>query len=253
MPPASRPGSYRPMSYSTTLYERAASKREVLTMGSSKGRMGHTAWFALLLVTVIAALLSGGCTRGDSTTSEPAADGTGSAGTSSTGDGSTAGAETTAGDQGVDSALSLLYPLDSLDEVITTALPGATIGVDATESSDGRGSLRITCEEPATVSLVETGDLDIEAATLFYRAKLRAEGLRGRAYLEMWCTFPDLGEYFSRGLDQPVEGTTNWVSVQTPFLLEVGQNPDNVKLNVVVDGPGTVWIDALQLDGVPSQ
>ena len=49
----------------------------------------------------------------------------------------------------------------------------------------------------------------------------------------------------------PVEGTTEWVSQQTPFLLQAGQNPDNVRLNVVIEGEGTVWIDDIRLEHVP--
>ncbi len=149
--------------------------------------------------------------------------------------------------------MSLRYPLDSPDEITTTSPLGAIVALDPAESADGAGSLRITAEEPVTVALVETGDLDIEDATLFYRAKLRSEDLRGRAYLEMWCAFRDLGQYFSRGLDQPVEGTTDWVTVQTPFFLEGGQNPDSVRLNVVVEGTGKVWVDQLELYGVTSR
>jgi hypothetical protein len=33
----------------------------------------------------------------------------------------------------------------------------------------------------------------------------------------------------------------------TPFFLKKGENPENVKLNLVVDGVGTVWIDDIQL------
>lgn len=192
--------------------------------GSPRG-LNHAAGAALLLLVMLGVTPAGGCTDGGATTS----------------------------DVGNETPVGLAYPLDSANEVLTTALPGAAISMDPTESSDGTGSLRISAEEPVTVPLVETGDLDIEDSTLFYRAKLRAENLQGDAYLEMWCTFPDLGEYFSRGLDQPVSGSTNWVSAQTPFMLEAGQNPDNVKLNVVIDGVGTVWVDQLELYGVATR
>lgn len=204
------------------------------------GRPGTTwkrrALLGVSVVILMVAPLAGGCTGGSGTT--------------------TSSAGTTPGDAPVgdtETLIGLTYPLDSLDEVLTTALPGATIAFDAAESDEGGGSLRITAEQPVTVALVETGDLDIDDATLFYRAKLKTQDLDGRAYLEMWCTFPDLGQYFSRGLDQPVEGTTDWVSTQTPFFVGAGQNPDNVRLNVVVEGTGTVWVDQLELYGVAAQ
>jgi hypothetical protein len=59
----------------------------------------------------------------------------------------------------------------------------------------------------------------------------------------MWVHFKDGGEYFSRGLDRTITGTTNWMTMEIMFILEKGQNPDNVKLNLVIEGKGTVWID----------
>jgi len=89
--------------------------------------------------------------------------------------------------------------------------------------------------------------LNLDHIILIYSAKLRTEQLEGRAYLEMWCEFPGKGEFFSRGIEQPVTGTTEWTAVQTPFRLEAGQRPANVKLNLVIEGAGTVWIDDIQL------
>ena len=66
--------------------------------------------------------------------------------------------------------------------------------------------------------------------------------LKGKAYLEMLCRFPGQGEFFSKGLDNPVEGTTDWASCETPFFLKKGERPDLIKLNVVIEGKGTVWI-----------
>ena len=211
-------------------------------MGSSPRHTGRPASPAVAALTMATILLLGGCTGGGTTTTPKSLTmTTATAVTSPVGDGGSA------------TSVSLAYPLDSLDEILTTSLPGATITLDPAESTDGAGSLRIDAEEPVTVALVEAGDLDIEGATLFYRAKLRSDDLHGRAYLEMWCAFADLGQYFSRGLDQPVEGTTDWVTVKTPFFLEGGQNPDNVRLNVVVEGTGKVWVDQLELYGVTSR
>ena len=59
--------------------------------------------------------------------------------------------------------------------------------------------------------------------------------------------FGDKGEFFSRGLQSPLSGTTDWSTGETPFFLKKGENPDNVKLNLVIDGKGTVWIDDIHL------
>ena len=135
------------------------------------------------------------------------------------------------------------YPVDSLDGIITRS----GIALDSKVSSDGNGSLRISANEPVLVRLFETEDIDSENSRLIYRAKLRTEGVDGKVYLEMWCHFPGGGEYFSRGLDSPLSGTTEWTTEEIPFFLQRGENPDNVKLNLVIDGKGTVWIDDIRL------
>ena len=135
------------------------------------------------------------------------------------------------------------FPLDSLDGVITKS----GVELDKEISSDGNGSLRISTEEPVVVRLFEVGDLDIENARLIYRARIRTEDVNGQVYLEMWCHLPGIGEAFSRGLQSPLSGTTNWVTEETPFFLKKGEKPDNVKLNLVVNGKGTVWIDDICL------
>jgi hypothetical protein len=114
-------------------------------------------------------------------------------------------------------------------------------------SSDGNGSLVIDAGSPTVINLYETGDIDVENAELVYQAEVKTEGMDGNVYLEMWCRFPQKGEYFSRGLESTVSGTTDWTTLQTVFFLKKGENPDNVKLNIVVDGKGTVWVDDLKL------
>ena len=57
---------------------------------------------------------------------------------------------------------------------------------------------------------------------------------------------PGSGRFPSR-LDTALTGTNEWTTREFPFILEAGQNPDNVKLNLVVDGTGTVWIDDVRL------
>jgi hypothetical protein len=141
------------------------------------------------------------------------------------------------------------YPIDALDGIITQS----GVQIDNVISKDGKGSLKITAAEPTVIRLFETGDIDIENARLIYQAKVRTEGVRGQVFLEMWCHFPGKGEVFSRGLQSPVSGTTEWTSVETPFFLQKGENPDNVKLNLVINGTGAVWIDDIRLIKGPLQ
>jgi hypothetical protein len=136
-----------------------------------------------------------------------------------------------------------VFPLDDLQGLITQS----GVSIDESTSSDGNGSLRIDATKPTTIHLFETGDIDIENARLIYQAKVRTRKVEGQVYLEMWCHFPGKGEFFSKGLMTPLTGTTDWTNLETPFLLKEGENPDNVKLNLVITGKGTVWIDDIRL------
>ena len=147
-------------------------------------------------------------------------------------------------DQGTQPPVELKrFPLDSMDGV--RAASG--VSLDAAVSSDGQGSLRVDAAGPATVPLFEVTDVSIENAALIYQASLQTESLQGQTYLEMWVRLPGKGEYFSRGLDRPLSGTTSWATVATPFFLEAGQKPDLIRLNLVVNGKGKVWIDDIRL------
>ena len=141
------------------------------------------------------------------------------------------------------SAMLKSYPLDDAEGLITQS----GVAIDKQVSSDGHGSLRVEAGAPTTVRLFETGYIGAENARLIYQARLRTENVEGPVYLEMWCHFPGKGEFFSKGLTTPLTGTTDWTTVETPFFLKEGENPDNVKLNLVIDGKGTVWIDEIRL------
>ena len=141
------------------------------------------------------------------------------------------------------------FPVDSLEGIITQS----GVQFDKEVSSDGKGSLKIIATEPAVVRLFELGDIDVENARLIYQAKVRTEGVEGQVYLEMWCHFPGKGEFFSRGLQTPLTGTINWTAEETPFFLKKGENPDNVKLNLVINGKGTAWIDDIRVLKGPLQ
>lgn len=139
------------------------------------------------------------------------------------------------------------FPLDSLDGVRATT----GVNFDAQTSADGKGSARVDAASPMTVPLFEVTDVSIENATLIYQASLQSEKLDGKAYLEMWVRLPGKGEYFSRGLDRTITGTTSWMTVSTPFFLQAGQKPDLIRLNLVVQGKGRVWVDDIRLLRAP--
>jgi serine/threonine protein kinase len=114
-----------------------------------------------------------------------------------------------------------------------------------------QGSWRIETKEGRTVRLFEIENPGVEECMVIYEARLKTQKVRGKAYLEMWCRFPGQGEFFSKGLDNPMGGTTDWVSAQTPFWLKKGERPDLIKLNVVIEGGGTLWIKDIKLRKTP--
>jgi hypothetical protein len=136
---------------------------------------------------------------------------------------------------------------DGLDSERSLA-PQPGLAFDPDNSTDGRGSFRIDANGERTV--IQLADVPIEAPKLprlAARAKLRGEDIAGRAYLEMWVTVKDHGEFFSRALHSQLSGTSDWSTHEAPFFLEEDQVPTRVKLNVVVEGSGTVWVDAITL------
>jgi hypothetical protein len=139
------------------------------------------------------------------------------------------------------------YPVDDTAGLITLN----DVAIDKDISSDGKGSLKVTAAAPRTVRLYEVNDLNVDDARLIYRAHLRTENVNGKVYLEMWCRVSGKGEFFSRGLARTLTGTTGWTTEEIPFFLEKGQTADNVKLNLVIDGTGTAWIDDIKLLKAP--
>jgi hypothetical protein len=138
------------------------------------------------------------------------------------------------------------YPLDDPGGLVSQ--PG--VQIDKIVSSDGNGSLKIEATGPMVIQLYNVEDIHVEDTELIYEAKLKTEGVSGQAYLEMWCVFKDKGEYFSRGFDSAVAGTTDWKTIKTVFNLRKGEMPDQIKLNVVVNGTGIVWIDDIRLSKI---
>jgi hypothetical protein len=102
-----------------------------------------------------------------------------------------------------------------------------------------------------TIRLFEVVEPQAEQCLVSYRATLKTEGLTGRAFLEMWCRLPGRGEFFSKGLNQAVTGTTNWSSHEIPFYLKKGQRPDLIRLNLAIEGSGKVWIKDVELAKAP--
>jgi len=135
------------------------------------------------------------------------------------------------------------FDITSLNDIIDQRMAEMDQGI----SSDGNGSVRIQFKENSSIQLFNIENPSLDDCKLIYRARLKANNLNGRAYLEMLCFFKGQGEFFSRGLNSPLKGTTDWTTEETYFFLQRGQRPDRIKLNLVVEGKGTVWVDDISL------
>jgi len=114
---------------------------------------------------------------------------------------------------------------------------------------EGKSSLKITTRWPTTVCLGEVAGLEVENARLIYSARVKTD-LDGTAFLEMWVQIGG-GQYFSRGMNDPITGVSDWKEIRTPFMFQKGQKPNKVTLNLVINGKGTVWIDDIVLSREP--
>jgi hypothetical protein len=109
------------------------------------------------------------------------------------------------------------------------------------------GAWFVDSKKGQTIRLFEIADPQTEDCMVVYRAQLKSEGLKESAYLEMWCRVAGRGEFFSRGLENPLTGSNDWASYEIPFFLKKGEKPDLIKLNIVLKGSGKVWIKDVKL------
>ena len=116
--------------------------------------------------------------------------------------------------------------------------PDADRPITASGVTPADGGWRIDASAAGSVRLFEIPGETCDACRLIYRAKIKATDLASPAYLEMWVRAPAKGEFFSKGLDQKVRGTTEWATYEIPFLFQKGERADLVKLNVAFEGPG---------------
>ncbi len=129
--------------------------------------------------------------------------------------------------------------MNNISEVIT--LEG--VEVERQDSFDGKGSIMITTDKPRVIEISRIDSLSISNKKIIYKAGLKSRNLMGNAYLEMWVVVPGKGEFFSRGLNDLLTGSTNWHYKEIPFFVDKESTVTSIRLNLVINGKGTVWID----------
>ena len=125
----------------------------------------------------------------------------------------------------------------------------ATVTQSALKLEDNAWSVQVS--DGRSVKLYEFRPPALEPGKLTYRADLKSQHLDGKAYLEIWCRFPGRGEFFARGLHDPVMGSSDWASYEVPFFLKPDEVPDLLKVNLAVEGSGQVWIRNIELEHTP--
>lgn len=138
------------------------------------------------------------------------------------------------------------FACDSMDKVVTTDL----VAFDPGFSADGKGSLKVTVEQPATVQLFEVPAPEAESAKYVFRAKVNMKDLLGDANLQMIIHFKNGGEVNAY---QTVRSPGAWTPMEVFGIVQKGQKPDMVRLNLLVNGTGTCWVDDVHLVQQPLQ
>lgn len=111
--------------------------------------------------------------------------------------------------------------------------------------------LYVEVDRAETVALFEVPLQGQQQCMLTYRVKISTKDLAASAYLELWCRVPGFGESFSRGLHQKVSGTNNFMTLEIPFYLRKDQMADQLKLNLVFEGAGSVRLREIEVLSTP--
>ena len=137
------------------------------------------------------------------------------------------------------------FSIDSAGDVISTE----AVQIDASKEN----ALLVDTEKRAEVELFEIDGKELGNTRLTYSARMSSEDLKategtnGISYLRMVASFPDGEELIARGPRVPLKETTDWRPVDTVLYVDKGVSPERVRLELVVDGVGKVWIRDVKL------
>lgn len=108
--------------------------------------------------------------------------------------------------------------------------------------------------------LVSLDHPSVSAPGYVVTGDVRYDGVEGQGYLEMWSVFPNGDRFFSRTLAPSgphglLHGDSKWRRFELPFVLNGATRltlPTRLEINIVLPGPGTVWLGPLRLEGLAS-
>ncbi|MEA1927865.1 MAG: hypothetical protein U9N73_06625 [Candidatus Auribacterota bacterium] len=120
---------------------------------------------------------------------------------------------------------------------------------------DGRAVLRVANQDKGEkiIPILTITGPGITTPDYAVTGRIRYRNLEEDGYLEMLSIFPDGSHYFTRTLGKSgplgkLRGSSGWKKFALPFQNRPGNDPpDKLQVNLVLAGPGTVWIGPLQL------
>lgn len=140
-------------------------------------------------------------------------------------------------------------PINSAQDIVSSG----SVRIDP----ESENALLVNSDGKKEIELFDIEGTGLGDKKLTYSAVMRTKDLmstddtRGIAYLELTVLFPDGEELVARGPRVPLSGTTEWRSAETVLYVDKGGDPQNVSLDLIVDGAGKVWLQDLRLSTRP--
>lgn len=125
-------------------------------------------------------------------------------------------------------------------------LVSSILHIDLQHKTEGSSSLRIDAKAPCRIPVAAFTGIDFDEFTLVTQADVKTDLESGSVVLETLVKAKG-SFYFSRALDKPLGGKSDWNKIQTFFHFKKGEKPEEIFINLIVEGCGSVWIDAIEL------
>ena len=141
------------------------------------------------------------------------------------------------------------FPINSSQDIVSSG----SVRIDP----ESENALLVNSDGKREIELFDIEGSGLGDKKLTYSAVMRTKDLTatddtsGIAYLELTVLFPDGEELVARGPRVPLSGTTKWRSAETALYVDKGGDPQNVSLDLIVDGAGKVWVQDVRLSTRP--
>lgn len=104
------------------------------------------------------------------------------------------------------------------------------------------GECKIERRGEEVISLFEIEPADLDRGLLSLRTEIRSQDLVGHAWLELTCGYPDRRSQVREIRYQENRRSTDWKFADLSQFLRKDQRPSLIRLCLVTEGPGTIWI-----------